>query len=197
MAAASVRRRGMGSPEPRERPATGHGQPQAPASHRRRGISLVELLAAMAAASVVMATAMGLVHQTYRLESRARLVRADEQTALRLARQFRTDVHEARSVALPHAADGPVVTFTGPAGRIDYFPLAQGLVRTTQPDTGPTAREEFPFSKPIVWTAETERGLVTLRGSSTTDGRHPPPAIEVAAAVPRVVAPAREEGASP
>ncbi|MGI9177841.1 MAG: prepilin-type N-terminal cleavage/methylation domain-containing protein, partial [Pirellulales bacterium] len=172
-------------------------QPLAPASHRRRGISLVELLAAMAAASVVMATAMGLVHTSYRLESRARLVRSDEQTALRLARQFRTDVHEARTVMQPGVANNPLVSFTGPTGRIDYRPLAQGLVRTTQPATGPTAREEFVFSKPIDWTAEMDRGLVTLRGSSTTDGRHPPLAIEAAAAVPRDKAFAREEGASP
>jgi sulfite reductase beta subunit-like hemoprotein len=151
----------------------------------------------MAAASVVMATAMGLVHTSYRFESRSRIVRADEQTALRLARQFRTDVHEARTIVQSHAADGPLVTFTGPTGRINYRVLAQGLVRTTQPATGPNAREEFLFSRPIAWTVEASHGLFTLRGTSATDGRHPPLAIEVAAAIARDAAPAREEGASP
>jgi len=139
----------------------------------------------MTAATVVMGTAMSLVHTSYRLESRARLVRADEQTALRLARQFRTDVHEARSATLPRdaAADAPLVALTGPTGGIAYRPLAQGLVRTTQPHSGPPAREEFLFSRPIAWMAAEEGLLVTLSGSSADDARRPQLAIDVAAAV--------------
>ena len=172
--------------------------PRATRSHRR-GISMLELLAAMAAASVVMATAMSLVHTSYRFESRSRIVRADERTALRLARQFRTDVHEAHSTTLPReaAADAPLVALTGPTGRIAYRPLAQGLVRTTQPDSGPPTREEFVFSRPIVWTAAAEGSLITLSGSSADDGRRPQLTLDVAAAVPQGTALAREEGASP
>ena len=177
----------------------GAARGRSPASVRRRGISLVELLAAMAAASGVMATAMGLVHTSYRLESRARLVRADEQTALRLARQFRTDVHEARSATLPRdaAADAPLVALTGPTGGIAYRPLAQGLVRTTQPHSGPPAREEFLFSRPIAWTAAEEGSLVSLSGSSADDGRRPQLAIDVAAAIPPSVTTARADGGRP
>jgi len=172
--------------------------PGATRSHRR-GISMLELLAAMAAASVVMATAMSLVHTSYRFESRSRIVRADERTALRLARQFRTDIHEARSATLSReaAADAPLVALTGPTGRLAYRPLAQGLVRTTQPDSGPPAREEFLFSRPIAWTAAAEGSLIALSGSSADDGRRPQLAIDVAAAVAQGPALAREEGASP
>jgi hypothetical protein len=153
----------------------------------------------MAAASVVMATAMGLVHTSYRLESRARLVRADEQTALRLARQFRTDVHEARSATLPRdaAADAPLVALTGPTGGIAYRPLAQGLVRTTQPDSDQPTREEFLFSRPILWTTAAEGLLVSLSGSSADDGRRPQLAIDVAAAVPPGVTILRDAGGQP
>jgi hypothetical protein len=139
----------------------------------------------MTAATVVMGTAMSLVHTSYRFESRSRIVRADERTALRLARQFRTDVHEASSTTLPREADAdaPLVALTGLTGGIAYRPLAQGLVRTTQPDSGPPAREEFLFSRPIAWTAAEEGSLVTLSGSSADDGRRPQLAIDVAAAV--------------
>ena len=42
MPVASVRRRGMGSPEPRERPATGHGQSRA----TRRAARIARAIAA-------------------------------------------------------------------------------------------------------------------------------------------------------
>jgi hypothetical protein len=153
----------------------------------------------MTAATVVMGTAMSLVHTSYRFESRSRIVRADERTALRLARQFRADVHEAQSAThlRDTAADAPLVALTGPTGRIAYRPLAQGLVRTTQPESGPHAREEYLFSRPIVWTAAAEGSLVTLSGSSAGDGSRPRLAIDVAAAVTQGTALAREPGASP
>jgi len=197
----------MGSPEPRERPATGHGQPLAPrtschsrtlGSHRR-GISLLELLAAMAAASVVMGTAVSLVHTSYRFESRSRVVRADEHVALRLARQFRADIHEAHSATLSRegAPDAPLVVLAGPAGRITYRPLAQGLVRTVQPASGPPTREEFLVSRPIAWTTAAEGSLITLSGRSSDDGRRPQLAIDVAAAVPPGATTAPDDGGRP
>ena len=143
------------------------------ATSQRRGISLLELLAAMAAASVVMGTAMSLVHTSYQFESRSRIVRADEQTALRLARQFRADIHEARSATLSQnaAADAPLVVLVGPPGRITYRPLAQGLVRTVVAPSGPPGREDFVFSGPIAWTVAAEGSLITLSGTSSDNRR--------------------------
>jgi len=67
-------------------------------------------MAAMSAASVVLATSTALVHRTFFIESRSRAVVADERVALRLARQFRTDVHEASTVAVCRDdSDAPLV----------------------------------------------------------------------------------------
>jgi hypothetical protein len=165
----------------------------------RRGISLLELLAAMAAATVVMGTAMSLVHTSYRFESRSRMARADERTALRLARQFRTDIHESTSAMVSRnaVADAPLVVLFGPTGRIAYRPHPRGLVRTVASPPGSPGREDFVFSRPIAWTASEEGSLVTLSGSSTADGRQPQVAIEVSAAVPPGATSSREQGASP
>jgi type II secretory pathway component HofQ len=153
----------------------------------------------MTAATVVMGTAMSLVHASYRFESRSRIVRADEQTALRLARQFRTDIHEAQSATLPReaAADAPLVALTGPTGRIAYRPLAQGLLRTTQPDSDQPTREEFLFSRPIIWTTAAEGLLVSLSGSSSDEGRRPQLAIDVAAAASPNTTILRDAGGQP
>jgi hypothetical protein len=178
----------------------GHAERQPRATRsQRRGISLIELLAAMTAATVVMGTAMSLVHTSYRFESRSRIVRADERVALRLARQFRTDIHEAQSATLLReaAADAPLVVLTGPTGRIAYRPLAQGLLRTTQPDSDQPTREEFLFSRPIIWTTAAEGLLVSLSGSSADEGRRPQLAIDVAAAVPPGVTILRDAGGQP
>ena len=71
----------------------------------RRGASLFELMAAMTAASVVMATSVGLVHRSFTFESRSRQVLADERTTARLARQFRSDIHQARCVRCEGAGE--------------------------------------------------------------------------------------------
>jgi type II secretory pathway pseudopilin PulG len=184
---------------PGEGTERGAARAPSPASVRRRGISLLELLAAMTAATVVMGTAMSLVHTSYRFESRSRIARADEQTALRLARQFRTDVHEAGSATLQRdgAADAPLVVFTGPNGRTAYRPLARGLVRTVEPTSGTPGREEFLLSRPVAWTVNAEGFLVSLSGSSTDDGRRPQLAIDVAAAVPPGATILRDAGGQP
>jgi len=153
----------------------------------------------MAVASVVMGTAVSLVHTSYRFESRSRVVRADEHTALRLARQFRADTHEARSATLSRASaeDELLVVLASPTGRITYRPVAQGLLRTVRPVSGPPTREEFMLSRSITWTATAEGSLVTLSGSSVDDRRRPPLAIDVAAAVPSGATTARDDGGQP
>ncbi|MBU6223126.1 MAG: hypothetical protein KGR24_10330 [Planctomycetes bacterium] len=153
----------------------------------------------MAAASVVMGTAMSLVHTSYRFESRSRMARADERTALRLARQFRTDIHESTSAMVSRnaVADAPLVVLTGPTGRIAYRPHPQGIVRIVASPRGTPGREDFVFSRPIAWTVAREGSLVTLSGSSANDGRRPQLAIQMSAAVPFDATLTREQGASP
>jgi hypothetical protein len=154
----------------------------------RRGISLIELLAAMTAASVVMATAVGLVHRSFSLESRSRQVLGDERTAVRLARQFRADVHAAvavRCVAAP-AADAVLVVIDASDGTVRYRHTSAGLGRFAEQATGEVGREDFRFSRPVTWTADCRERLVSLRGIAAGGStRLPRLLIDVVAAVPR------------
>jgi Tfp pilus assembly protein PilV len=166
---------------------------------RRRGISLLELMAAMTAASVVTATAAGLVHRSFTFESRSRQVLGDERTALTLARQFRADVHATRTVpSEPAAAAGQVlVRLDGPAGRVSYRPTGTGLERVVVLADGAVAREVYRFSRPVRWTADRGAGLVSLRGRAAGEAtRLPRLVIDVTAAVSRPAS-ATLSGATP
>lgn len=155
----------------------------------RRGISLIELLAAMTAASVVMATAVGLVHRSFSLESRSRQVLGDERTAVRLARQFRADVHAAVGVrcAAGQAADTVIVVIDAADESVTYRHTATGLARFAEQATGEVGREEFRFSRPVAWTADSQERLVSLRGIAAGGStRLPRLLVDVVAAVPRL-----------
>lgn len=156
---------------------------------RRRGISLIELLAAMTAASVVMATAVGLVHRSFSLESRSRQVLGDERTAVRLARQFRADVHAAVGVrgAAGQAADAVIVVIDAADGSVTYRHTATGLGRLVEQAAGEVSREEYRFSRPVTWSAECQERLVSLRGIAPGEStRLPRLLVDVVAAVPRL-----------
>lgn len=158
---------------------------------RRRGISLIELLAAMTAASVVMATAAGLVHRSFTFESRSRQVLGDERTAVRLARQFREDVHAATDVRCrtAGAADPAIVVIEGPHGTVTYRATDAGLVRLVDHPAGGVSREDYRVSRPITWTADCQERLVSLRGVATgNSSRLPRFVAEVMAAMPPVAA---------
>ena len=153
----------------------------------RQGASLVELLAAMTAASAVMATSMGLVHRSFSFESRSRGILSDERTALRLARQFRADVHEG-ATATGGSADAPggvLLCLESPGRRITYRQESTGLVRLTEMITGEAARENYSFSRSVEWSATQEGRLVSLSGSTPVEAaKQPPLAVEVVAALP-------------
>ena len=171
--------------------------PSTTRGRRRRGASLFELMAAMSAATVVIATAAALVHRTFTIESRSRAVVADERAALRLARQFRADVHEATSISCPGSdADAPLIEITGIEGRVVYRTTGSGLVRLATSGTAEAARESFSFSRPVTWHAAADGGLVTLSGTAAADVTpRPRLGLEiVAAAGPNTAAPAAPGG---
>ena len=163
------------------------GSRSVPRFGSRRGVSLVELLAAMTAASVVMATSLGLVHRSFSFESRSRGILADERTALRLARQFRADVHEAITATggPDDAPGGGLVAIGCPASRITYRREAAGLVRLTELTTGAATREQYSFSRPVEWAMRTEGRLVSLSGTTAAAAAGQPSlALEVVAVLP-------------
>lgn len=75
---------------------------------RRSGFTLRELTMAMAFGSMVMMSAVGLVHQAFDWSTAARHYRYDDQTFFRLSRQLRQD---AVSATASVADDGTAVTF--------------------------------------------------------------------------------------
>lgn len=165
-------------------------------SNRCRGASLVELIAAMSAASVVMATSAALVHRTFSIESRSRAVVADERVALRLGRQFRSDIHEAAAVAVCSGDPAiPVVAITTPEASIAYRVTDSGLLRIATSGTTEATREPFTFSRPATWQATHAGRLITLSGSAAADASpRPQLAVEIVAATKSdaVAAPGKE-----
>jgi hypothetical protein len=163
-------------------------------AHRRSAASLVELLAAMSAASLVTAAAAGLVHKSFSLESRARSVIAEERTALRLARQFRADIHAGLSASCSPdaAAEADLVRIEGPAGSVVYRQEGTGLVRIEAAVAGVLTRDDFFFPQSVSWAANQNGRLVTLLGStvagvtasSSSSPQRPRPAITISAALP-------------
>ena len=167
------------------------------AARPRRGASLFELMAAMSAASVVIATSAALVHRTFTVESRSRAVIADERTALRLARQFRTDIHEAATVLVSgDTPETPLVSLTVAEGSVVYHATDTGLLRIAASDSTETAREGFSFTKPVAWRATRDGRLITLSGSAAADASpRPKLALDiVAAARPGAFAPSGQGG---
>jgi hypothetical protein len=168
----------------------------------RRGASLFELMAAMTAASVVMATSVGLVHRSFTYESRSRQVLADERTAARLARQFRSDVHQARCVRCEgagepsqHGSEPLLLVIEVPEGSIRYRLMETSLARLMSDAHGGTHRESYRFSRPVSWTASHDGTLISLQGRIESHSPHRPRlAVDLVAAVSATRA---AEGGSP
>jgi len=162
-------------------------------SHRRRAASLLELVAAMSAASFVTAAAAGLVHKSFSLESRSRTAVAEERTALRLARQFRADIHAGLSATCSPdaAAEADLVRIEGPAGSVVYRRKGTGLVRIETAVARGLTQDDFFFRQSVSWAAHQNGRLVTLLGSTSvrdtastaSSPQRPRPAITISAAL--------------
>ena len=69
------------------------------------GYTLVEMLVVIAMASTLFAVAIGMIHRTMTLESTGRERAAAHRTAMRLATQFRQDIHQASDTTLLQTDD--------------------------------------------------------------------------------------------
>src|SRR4051812_16828060 len=90
---------------------------------RHRGVSLVELIVVMSAASVILSLSAGLIHHIMHAETAARSLATVERTSLRLAAALRRDVNAATSAITDTAqlADSFFLRLDSSAGsRIDY-----------------------------------------------------------------------------
>lgn len=120
--------------------------------NRRAAISLVELLAVLSGCSIVLTLTAMLLHQTMRTQSDTRDFFTTERNQLRLARQFREDVHGAAAATIGGgAAQGEtLMQLSFPESRtVEYRREAGAIVRVEREPLKPTAREEYLLGDPL------------------------------------------------
>lgn len=113
----------------------------------RRGFTIVELMIAMTASSVLLVVSVGLIHRAMTLHVTARQQDALQHAALRLSRQVRSDLRRAESAAV--AGDELRLTFpaSDSAPQATYVASPELVVREQLHETGPPRREAFRFPR--------------------------------------------------
>jgi len=134
--------------------------------NRRRGISLIEMIAVMGVGAVMMGIAVTLLYGLLRAEGSGREHLRHSSVLGRLADQFRRDVHAAKTVAA--AADGEGRQFELAPGRTVTYRLESGtLTRTEQVDGTVERRESYALPPGTTATIEiptnTQPAIVSLR----------------------------------
>jgi len=137
----------------------------------RRGISLIELLLVMSAASVVLTLSASLIHRLLHAQTTAASIADVERSALRLGEAFRRDVHQATRVSVGSTDDLLFGLEMPDDQTIEYRSQPTAVQRIVSKGKGVVARELFAF--PITFRAEcsaNESRLVTLSVRSVPDG---------------------------
>ena len=119
------------------------------APNHRRGFSLVEMLTVMSGCTVILTLQRRAHPPCDRTQEQTRYFFAVERTALRLADQFRQDVHHAREATTDAAAldDGAFLRLEMPGGEIvEYRSEETSILRLLRQDGDAVAREEFPLA---------------------------------------------------
>lgn len=158
---------------------------------RRRGVSLVELMVAMAGVSVVVTSTGMVIHGAMRAQSASRRFFDDERTSVRLARHFRADARAATGAQAP--AGDAIVSFRLPGGRSVAYRRPEGSSRIERREraadgTVEGPREDFSFGAPfgVAVTIDGDRVSFLLgaddgQGRPAAPGAVPPPASPAAA----------------
>jgi hypothetical protein len=136
-----------------------------------RGISLVELLVAMSACTVILTLTAGLMHRVMHAQSRTRWFVSQERTALRLAYVFRGDVHQARAVVTDVAvlAERELVRLNVADQTITYVAQPGIIVRVVAASEKTVGREEFRIGHESQAKIRRESGVVILSVEATPD----------------------------
>ncbi len=114
----------------------------------RRAISMIELLMIMSACSVALSLMGVLLHRVMLVQMHSRAHVDAERTALRLAAQFRRDVHRSRDAAVGDAEgdNAALLRLQLADGRtVEYSRDGASLLRVESGSDRPTWREEFRF----------------------------------------------------
>jgi hypothetical protein len=117
----------------------------------RRAISLVELLVTMSTCTVFLTLTGVLLQRAMRVQIESRAVARSERTALRLANQFRRDVHDAANITVTDTDVGEAafLRLELHGGRsVEYSRRESVIQRVESGADKPSWREEFAF--PVV-----------------------------------------------
>jgi len=123
---------------------------------RAKGFTLRELSIAMAIGSVVMMTAVNLIHDVFDWTTLARHRRMDDQTFFRFSSDFRKDVHLADRIRAngeePSAGDDStpagVTIVLGDETVVDYSMVENAVVREESDEGTVVRRERYRFKIP-------------------------------------------------
>lgn len=154
-----------------------------------RAFTLVEMLVSISVGSVLMALALGMVHRTMRAESAARSHAQIERAAARLSRQFRHDIHQAKSTSIAAQQKGlPRLRLTLSAQpAITYQITKEGLLREQQQGHDQTYREIFAFPDGHILRfaelAKPHRAVLTLEYDTKLVGVPPQVKLHVEAVI--------------
>jgi hypothetical protein len=120
--------------------------------HLRRGVSLTEMLVVMTACTVGFSLTGQLLCRVMRIYSQAQTHADVERTALRLATQFRRDVHAAKSAVTDSSAveeDTLLLLHLPDGSQLVYAYRSGAIIRQLVRAGDVAAREEFAFTDPI------------------------------------------------
>jgi prepilin-type N-terminal cleavage/methylation domain-containing protein len=112
----------------------------------RRGVSLVELLVVMSLSSMLLTTSAVVLHRMMHSHGKTRHFLDASRSALRLAAQFRSDVHRAQEVTTDNLPPDIVLRLQLGESDVVQYSHVGGLVRRTQLVREEViSREEYAF----------------------------------------------------
>ena len=158
----------------------------------RHATSLVELMVIMSACSIILTTSAGLVHRAMHAQSATRSFFDGERSALRLAEQFRSDVHVATAAVVTDGAhrDGLFLRLDLADGNtIEYRQADSKVTRLLTQHGSGDSRAEFAFTAPLELAVRDETSPRRLILSITAGSAVAPAADSRAAPLPAYALP--------
>jgi prepilin-type N-terminal cleavage/methylation domain-containing protein len=158
----------------------------------KRGFTLVELIATIAASGVLLVLATGVMHRMMRFESKSRQRASVHLAAVRLSHDFRYDVHQANGFKIGDSDDQqPTIRLTLPEGSdVTYQVAGQRVLREQRLDNQQVAREtyEFPADHQMRFSdSDARMAELTIVHNLPIVGVEPQTVIHVAAEVGRLL----------
>ncbi len=170
--------------------------------NKQRGFTLVELMATISSASVLLMLATGVVHSTMRFESTCRQRASVHRAAVRLSHDFRYDIHRANGFRISDRADQPpTIRLILPEGsEVTYQVTHQRVLREQRLGAQQVAREtyDFPADYQVMFSqSEPRMAELTVEHHLQLVGVDPQTVVHVQAEVGRLLRLAKVEEISP